>query len=614
MICKFSLSLNHESRQFRDLGLNLVYHEMPLSFYGGYRTVVYSRVYHNPCLGLPVDLLRQTLDSSSCRKIPEDKIINNIERFQRYCQEDWEKKISQLKTYRDPTLLKEDTDLEAQVKRLSKVGFSNFNESRKRRSSKLGQIYHELSNSNSNRDKRDLSLIATSIGAVASIFSSILSLSSTIHQAYSFKEFEAKNTRVIKTIQDSIEHYATLSSAITDDLESLSHAICGRTYEISRFAAHDLSKKIVVDYVRTIEVEALSVFSNEVPTSLDFYQSIMEVCSDSDNDDEFCRKLINRGLVKLHFANMNITDDFTLTAHILLNLPVLSQEFRNAQRISILNVGYFSGINYRKLNLPTDLLEFEGKYYALNIADCQNQLCHISAVYSDRSALCIESLFNNCTLGCESIDYGDRQVCDYRVITGIGNLVAASNAIYFSTETTILDSFSIINETVFLPNNGKLLCQFGNTHKLEKSFFLNPNSKAQSSVVKPNFKDLEFLSFEELPTHDSLSKNFSRTIEQLIKSDDHLKINGRQYSTIAIILCSAFCQIALLFVYASRKMLKNFLLALPEFANYVRSRRKTVKNTSSDPENPNDQENIGLYPIISASHTDEATSEIKIHD
>ena len=575
--------------------------------------MVYSRVYHNPCLGLPIDLLRQTLDSSSCRKIPEDKIINNIKRFQKFCQEDWENKIIQLKTYRDPTIKEEDTDLEAQVKRLSKVGFSSITESRTRRSTNLKDIYQKFSHPESQRERRDLTLIATSIGAVASIFSSMLSLSSSIQQAYSFKEFEKKNSRVIKTIQNSIEHYATLSSAITDDLESLGHAICGRTYELSKFAALELSKKVVVDYVRTIEIEALSVFSNEVPTSLDFYQSIMDVCADSDNDDEFCRKLINRGLVKLQFANMNITEDFTLTAHILLNLPVLSQEFRNAQRISILNVGYFSGNNFRKLNLPSDLLEFEGKYYALNVADCENQLCHISAVYSDRSALCIESLLSNCTVGCESVDYGDRQICDYRVITGVGNLVAASNAVYFSTETTILDSFTILNETVFLPNNGKLLCQFGNTHKLEKSFFLNPNTQAKSSVVKPIFKNLQFLSFEKIKTHDSLSKNFSRTIEELIKSDDHLKINGRQYSTFAIILCSGCCQLVLLLVYASRKTLKNFVLTIPEIVNYLRLRRQTVQNTDTDTENPID-ENIGLYPIIGISHTDEASSVIRPHD
>ena len=382
MISNFCLSLTPESRQFRDLGINLLYHELPLSFYGGYRTVIYSRVYHNPCLGLPKDLIRETLKTQNCRLVAEDKIVNNIQRFQEFCQEDWNNKLIQLQTYRDPTKMKEDFELEAQVKRLSKVGISN-SEPRSRRSLSLRTIYQQTSVSKSERSRRDLALVATSISAVASIFSSAISIGSAIKQTYSFKEFEAKNTRVIKSIEDNIEHYATLSSAITDDLESLSHAICGRTYEISKFTAFELAKKIVVDYVRTIEVEALSVFANEVPASLDFYESLMDLCSDSDNDDAFCRQLINKGLVKLQFSNMNISDDYTLTAHIAVSLPILSGEFRNSQKISILNVGYFSGNNYLKLNLPTDLLEFKGKYYALNSADCEGQLCHVSAVYSD---------------------------------------------------------------------------------------------------------------------------------------------------------------------------------------------------------------------------------------
>ena len=135
--------------------------------------------------------------------------------------------------------------------------------------------------------------------------------------------------------------------------------------------------------MRTIEVEALTVFANEVPVSLDFYKSLMDLCSDSDNDDAFCRQLINKGMVNLQFSNMNISDDFTLTAHIADGLLISSGEFLNSPKILILNVGYFSGNNFLKLNLPNDLLEFEGKYYALSAADCEGQLCHVSAVYSD---------------------------------------------------------------------------------------------------------------------------------------------------------------------------------------------------------------------------------------
>ena len=195
----------------------------------------------------------------------------------------------------------------------------------------------------------------------------------------------------------------------------------------------------------------------------------MQICADSENDDDFCKQLINRGLIKLNFVNMNITDDYTLSAHIVVNIPVLSSEFRNSQKISILNVGYFLDNEFRKLSLPSDLIMFEDKYYALNAGDCSRNLCHISSVFSDNSAMCVESLLKNETLGCESINYGFKDVCDYRVIDLVGNVVTASSAIFFSTEQSVLGIFTIRNQTVFIPENGKLLCTFENN--LEKSFF-----------------------------------------------------------------------------------------------------------------------------------------------
>ena len=93
--------------------------------------------------------------------------------------------------------------------------------SRKRRSP-LDELYAVTSVPTPKRHRRDLTLVVTSISAVASIFSIVLSVGSAVQQAFSIKEFQNKNTRIIKSLQQEIESYATLSSAITNDLEHLS--------------------------------------------------------------------------------------------------------------------------------------------------------------------------------------------------------------------------------------------------------------------------------------------------------------------------------------------------------------------------------------------------------
>ena len=132
---RICLTLTPESKLLNNLGLSLVYHDEPISFYGGHRTVIWSRVYSNPCIGLPLDLIRTTLKSDNCKAVPERHIISNLERFQKFCQNEWERKVDHLRTYRDQEAPTEDIALEAKVKRLSKVSQSVG--SRKRRSQQV---------------------------------------------------------------------------------------------------------------------------------------------------------------------------------------------------------------------------------------------------------------------------------------------------------------------------------------------------------------------------------------------------------------------------------------------------------------------------------------------
>ena len=81
-------------------GIALAIEENALKFSAGYQRVRLTRLYTSPVAAVPVNLIKLALQSEECRAmIREESITNNLRRFHKGLNLEWEEKITELLNY-----------------------------------------------------------------------------------------------------------------------------------------------------------------------------------------------------------------------------------------------------------------------------------------------------------------------------------------------------------------------------------------------------------------------------------------------------------------------------------------------------------------------------------
>ena len=566
-ICLFLISLdlgkceNFEKRVTLDnIGIAYTIQNSPLSFYAGTKSIVIQRLHSTPISSIPLSIIKESLKAPACAQMAnENSISANLQRFTRDLRNKWTSKIMEIVTY------KKEQNSEPSNEYL--YAQEIINKSRQKR-----ETSENLSNNTftdevqwvplKTRTRRELATILTSISAIGSIISNAVAIGISVRNEVRYADFEAKNRHILKAFAGNANTYASLSSILSDDLHSLSHALCARTKSDHLKYTKNIVNSIISDYMISIESEVLNLSAGRIPMRLEFFQLLMSICEDNQNSEIFCRKVINRQLIKLEWVTTKITKEMDLLTEIKLEIPVESPQFSGDTRlIELSNTGYFSNNLFYKIELPKYSLEKNNRVFSLNLESCSANICNINSIFSNVNTVCLESILKNSTYGCSTTNYGYKQeICNFENF-GEATLVTASQAVFSSTNFEFKEKV-FRNQTKVLTQNGKLICNY-ELLRLTKTFYLNNEIKASISKNKIKFDALDFkIDESNFTIHQTLRLNFSKEIEKLKESDDHLFIGETNFPTFYIICFSFSLNLVILILYNHRKLIIKKCLML----------------------------------------------------
>ena len=495
------------------LGVVIDESEQTIHFTNGKRKIHLTRVYSSPCTKIPEETLALILQTSECSGIPKTSIQNNINRLQSYCERNWTTKINHLKSF------------------------------------------------SHGRRKRSISAIITGLTAVATLVKESVSMYLNMKNNLALTDFQKSNSRMIKLLETKLDSYASLSQLITDDFSRLQHAICGSTFEISKSYAIGTALKITSDYLVSIESEILSLYANSFDFSLDFYQTLLNLCLDTTMTEMYCKFIIRNHLIEINYLSTYVNDKQSINLLLEIVLPNQANQFNSSKLLSISNNGYFHNNLYHKIKIPAYFIEFQNQFYPIQYNLCKNNLCHVNTIYLETSSLCLNSIYNNKTENCKSENYGRLSVCEF-TSTFVGTVITASNATIFE-QSEILKTKHIYSDTIITKNDGTLICNMGADQSKSYSYF--SNEIAVTSNREIGVIEMLEVDFHSIQVQDTLQLSLKKNVSQLLESDDNVKIINSEIHILIIIfisfiiysclLCSIFFKEKLLKLFQSRETL-----------------------------------------------------------
>jgi hypothetical protein len=192
------------------------------------------------------------------------------------------------------------------------------------------------------------------------------------------------------------------------------------------------------------------------------------------------------------------------------------------------------------VNLPQSAVRAGHRYFELGTEACVNKFCNIDMISIGEHSKCLTSLMENSdTDGCEIQILEEPVSCDIRRLSN-ATIVQAKDA------TVLLDSdkgpltipLSRGNLIVSLP--GKLLC---NSHNESETFILpKPMPSHFSSFMPGRIEVSDALNTSkllELEARLSEGLKIQKRLSSLEFSDDRLAVNGIEFPTLSIIVCSS---------------------------------------------------------------------------
>ena len=294
---------------------------------------------------------------------------------------------------------------------------------------------------------------------------------------------------------------------------------------------------MIESYISHITEETLSIASGEIPKTLDFNMDLKSLCTKF-NHDEFCIKAINEKAIKIRFEKAVLDEDQSLHIVMQVSLPIQSSKFTESHPIFISNVGFFENETYYKLNLPTHALQTNGIIYGLNQDLCKGLICDVNSVYYDSNILCVSNLLSNHSDSCSAIDFGQKDVCAFKRVAGLGYLMAVKHGLLSSNRNDLVEVKTLKSSNFWTELAGHLICYQNDD---QTSFLIMGRVEPYFATITPKTllitPETDILGYNFTFT-ESLSERIERSIKNLTAKDDHVSLMGNEVSTLLLITIS----------------------------------------------------------------------------
>jgi len=339
-------------------GVAVTISENPTRFHSGQTTVRLTRLYTSPIASIPLSLIKNALKSPDCKKIErEEAISHNLKRFQHGLKSEWESRISELMSYQMQPEPEQDSELSITAERIQ-------SDARNRRDLSdfdfIGEKWDLENIRTPVRNRRELATLITIISSIASIIQTSISIANQVHANIAFRDFERRNSKILSEFSGDLANYASLSASISNDLDSLSSVLCSDSFESHKRDTAQLIQRISDDYIQKIQDEILNLHSSSLPKTMEFYSTVMSVCKDSKNTEEFCRFLINKGLIEFEWKSSAITKNRDIITVVHLRMPIQSSQFLDARTMNFLNIGFLNEGRHYTVDIPSKAIVVAG--------------------------------------------------------------------------------------------------------------------------------------------------------------------------------------------------------------------------------------------------------------
>jgi len=204
--------------------------------------------------------------------------------------------------------------------------------------------------------------------------------------------------------------------------------------------------------------ESLSLSFGEFPKSLEFLDSILNLCmAQATNTKSFCLTAIYTKKINFKFLG-SLIENGTLAHKLQLNMPIQASTMRENKFYNIINIGARSP-DFFKLNLPSSVISASNNFFELDFSICHDRFCPMGAIKINKHSKCIKNLFlENSVSDCTPEFIIEPEICKIRRI-GNSTIVQAFSA------TALLDgangpvTYRLNSENIIFTIPGKLLCQ-----------------------------------------------------------------------------------------------------------------------------------------------------------
>ena len=436
------------------------------------------------------------------------------------------------------------------------------------------------------RNRRELASVMAGVSLFVNLITTLTGIVSGMYHFFREKELTNAHRSLYLKNKKSNLIAATIAKDNTHNINLLNEVICNSNILNSLELKELHTNFILRDNIRDIEQELLSLSYGDLPRSVSFISSILELCTKiGKNTRQFCKRLIYTNTIELNFEGTTVRNG-VLVGMLTLEIPVQSNNFDNNYSFKITNMGNFGNNTFFLVPLPDyALIASNGNTYSLDKTKCNRDLCDINALKLNNKARCFNSLLKYKTSFCLSINSEPPGCVFHRV--KLGTIITATNAIFFPVSANSVSAISINRQTILVKTAGRLLCKgdnFNSTHILEEPhIFIKGNSslKLTERVIIKNAFNLSMVDHI-----DSKQIALEKELLAIYETDDTLSVGEREYRTIWVIviisLLITLFTTAIYLIIRFRKTLTNVYRTYFEKVRSIRGNHKTNQMNNKD--------------------------------
>ena len=257
-----------------------------------------------------------------------------------------------------------------------------------------------------------------------------------------------------------------------------------------------------------------------------------------------------------------------------LTLPLLSKDKLVSHIFKTKNVGFYKNSKHFKIQIPGAFTNDSSGYTSIDAEKCSHTICPVEGLHFDHKTQCIEDMFSKNNISRCIFEETIKENCEVESLSS-GTLVSAEQAIFIPSGTTGLHIQNIKRETLFLTENGKVICQ---SRDINQTIVIERSVLAYNSTFA--VPKLSFSNWTKIKTFKPLIRNLQESLDLIQDQQDfnHIEIHDSDIHVYYVIFLTVLVFGLCYYAYRKYETIKKEFLGKYNIARewYRNSVRHTI--------------------------------------